>query len=386
MRPWPLAAAVTGPHVPPSLTAHLDALTGPLPDGHGLVLSGRSGRGIGRAWDQLVTAANVDAAATRLAELAATTDVYVSCTATDETTFAKIRGRSSGARGGTAEACSVVALWCDIDVAGPGHAAANLPPDLDAARKVVADLPAPSMVVATGGGLHCWWILDRPVLVDDSNRTDVERFTRGWADLVADRAEQVGGWHIDRGVGDLARILRPAGTRNHKLPGEPRRVTLDVEAMTFGPGLVDGRPWRPEPVHDPADLERFLAGHAPPAPAKPTPAARPAHTRGAGAGLDILECVDGAPWAELWPDGWSFAGYGTVRGEIVERWRRPDATSPHSAVCWPDGGVAVFSSQVPGLAPGGYSKAEILAWKLGVPDLSTLARRIIAEARTGVAR
>ena len=102
------------------------------------------------------------------------------------------------------------------------------------------------------------------------------------------------------------------------------------------------------------------------------------------------DAVAAATWAEVWPPDWDYVDDAIVNGEHVELWRRPGATSDYSARCWPDGGCMLWSDAVPGLHGGAdrgrYSKADVLAWRLGV-DLSALSRLIITEARAlGVPR
>jgi hypothetical protein len=362
--------------VMPSTVGHLSALTERLPDGAGYVLSARTSTGkLGRAWDQLVTRNTIDSATQRCADLAVHTDVYVSCTATDADTFAETLSRGPGARGGRAAARWVTALWADIDVAGPGHAAESLPPTISAAEQVYADLPSPTFVIATGGGLHAWWLLDTAHPADGD-------LTDRWVRLVAAHAARVG-WQIDAGVGDLARVLRVCGTYNRKTD-TPRRVALH-DVTRWPPGLADGAGWSPQPAHNvtllrtllPADLAKEKPNLSAPSATGQRPA-RPHDPRGP---LNILDAVDAAPWSEIWPASWSFAGTETVDGVAVELWRRPDATSPHSAKCWPDGGCQVWSDQVAGLPAGPHGKAAVLAWREGL-TLSELAREIIRQART----
>ena len=74
----------------------------------------------------------------------------------------------------------------------------------------VAALPlTPSVVIFSGGGSHCYWLL-RETLIIDGDRT------REWAcNLQAAWVKFVGS---DDGAKDLARVLRVPGTRNYK-PG-----------------------------------------------------------------------------------------------------------------------------------------------------------------------
>jgi hypothetical protein len=77
-----------------------------------------------------------------------------------------------------------------------------------AARDHVDDLiPSPSVVINSGGGLHCYWLLIQPYTLDTEERR--ERAQHAQADFVL----RVGG---DPGAKDLPRVLRLPGTHNYK--------------------------------------------------------------------------------------------------------------------------------------------------------------------------
>ena len=85
---------------------------------------------------------------------------------------------------------------------------------------------APSVIIDSGGGFHCYWLLRDTVIVTDENRKDVINNQRAWVEFVGS----------DDGAKDLARILRVPGTLNHKPEyGEPRPVEYvrHVWARTF---------------------------------------------------------------------------------------------------------------------------------------------------------
>jgi hypothetical protein len=68
------------------------------------------------------------------------------------------------------------------------------------------DLP-PSVIIDSGGGYHCYWLLDEAyVLGDDSARTYARRLQYAWVVLVGS----------DEDAKDLSRVLRIPGTHNHK--------------------------------------------------------------------------------------------------------------------------------------------------------------------------
>jgi len=64
----------------------------------------------------------------------------------------------------------------------------------------------PSVIIDSGGGYHCYWLLRDTVPLDDTNRNDVQVIQNGWVKMV-------GG---DPGAADLRRVLRVPGTYNRK--------------------------------------------------------------------------------------------------------------------------------------------------------------------------
>jgi hypothetical protein len=124
----------------------------------------------------------------------------------------------------TDQVCGIAGLWADIDLAGPNHKSSNLPKDATDLKLALADIPRPSIVVASGGGVHCYWLFDKAwYFADGSN--DRERASVMETALVhAIRANCAKhGWKLD-GVQDLARVLRVPGTFNGKNPSRPTTV------------------------------------------------------------------------------------------------------------------------------------------------------------------
>jgi hypothetical protein len=79
----------------------------------------------------------------------------------------------------------------------------------------------PSVIVDSGGGYHCYWLLATTVPLDDTNRADLQAVQHAWVQMVG----------ADPGASDLRRVLRVPGTFNTK-PGfgaHPPRVEF-VEA------------------------------------------------------------------------------------------------------------------------------------------------------------
>lgn len=378
---------------PVAAVAHLEALLARAPAGYGLVVSGRhrDATGWARLVPFLVTLDRVDEAVGRVKALGHDFHVYTSVAAFHPDAFARIAAGGNSKRGSEGDVGALVALWADLDIAKEGHHSPHglpLPPNEAAALATIAHLPPPSFVTATGGGLHPYWLLADPLVVDGPDTLTVARdLAEGWGRNLAHHAATRFGWHLDN-VGDLPRVLRLAGTRNPKTDPAPRVGFHSVGEGT--PGLVDARPWTPGPAYDWRELANLVATQAPPP--LPAPPPKPKRERGTvdtstGPKLDILTVLDEVAWEDLWPDGWTFVGHETVRdkaggSEVVELWKRPGGTSPASAKCWPGGGCRVWTDQLDGLPAGKYSRAEVYAWTLGFgSDLSALSRALVKAGR-----
>ena len=398
-----------GPALPlPATMAHLDALLARVPYGYGLVISGKprpKGARFRRWVPFLVTADRVDEAAAIIEGLGADKHVYMSMAAMAPDKYAEVAAKGTGPRGGADDMGALFCVWSDLDVEKPGHHASNndglpKPPTLAAAMGILDGLPTPTMVTDSGGGLHAYWLFTSPLeLTTDEARTTAEALADGWVRMIADIALDRHGWGIDRGVGDLARVLRVAGSHNPKTDERPPvRFYATADPL---PGIGQHRPWKPATTYKWQELAAIVAAHTPPPPpAAPVPAdapeapatastTRPARTHDTGKGPGVLDAVAVLPWDDIWPQGWTYTGQETVKGgQTVELWQRPtndEGTSPTSAKCWPDGGCHVWSDNVPGLPSGDYSKANIYAWRFGfgydTKGLSDLSRALISAAR-----
>ncbi len=198
-------------------------------------------------------------------------------------------------RGGDNDSLTLPGLAADLDIAGPGHAAGiQLPPDQDAARRIVYEsgLVDPSVWVHSGGGLYAWWLLDQPHTIDG----DLERIKRlgmRWQDPLAAASARLG-WKFGR-LGDLARILRVPGTVNRK-PGTTPATCRIVEDTGRRYSIANLR----ECLHD--------ALNALPAPESVNPVYRP---RTPNAGDDLRPGDDyeqRTDWRDiLQPHGWILA-------------------------------------------------------------------------------
>jgi len=117
----------------------------------------------------------------------------------------------------------LVCLWADLDLAKEGSAK-TYPPDEASVRTILAEcmLP-PTALIASGGGLQAVWRLAETWWLDAAEREKAASLARRWSLTLAGIA-RTHGWALDS-VHDLARVLRPPGTLNHKY-GAARQVSL----------------------------------------------------------------------------------------------------------------------------------------------------------------
>lgn len=289
-------------------------------------------------------------------------------------------------RGGAADTAALVGVWADIDIAGPGHkhpddAELRLPADVDEALHLLDDVGLqPTKVLHTGGGLQVWWLLHEPWVFESSaERAEAGALVAAWGDTLVELGRRRG-LHVDQ-VGDLARILRPAGTWNRKANREhvavrnlvddgPRHYLADIEDALVAPSrdARDAEP-RPRPPESsagrtsPADV---FARHVTWAQLlEPHGWRRFEHSNGAAAlGSSCPTC--GAR-VELW----SHAGVELNRG-------RPDHVS--ATACHV---VYVFSSNPATRLPANKPLTPFRLWSLleHNGDMSAAARTLLATAR-----
>lgn len=107
-------------------------------------------------------------------------------------------------------------LWLDLDVKGSpkgndgvkATGAESVQAAMDAAH-LIAD---PTLMILSGGGVHAWWLFDEPLIFGSNEEREQAR-------IVVARWQQAhrlaAGIAIDS-THDLPRLMRLAGTRNHK--------------------------------------------------------------------------------------------------------------------------------------------------------------------------
>ena len=91
---------------------------------------------------------------------------------------------------------------------------------------------SPTIILATGNGVHVWWLFKEPYLFDsEEDRQRVARLLDRWHSLLRLNAAAKG-WVYER-LSDLARILRIPGTKNLKDPAHPKEVTVLEHGGTY---------------------------------------------------------------------------------------------------------------------------------------------------------
>jgi|CZKX01.1.fsa_nt_gi hypothetical protein len=156
--------------------------------------------------------------ATRYVESRRDLDVYVGVSLSPQDFGSDKRCPSDKAAG-------IVALWADLDVRDLVHTKQNLPPTIDDALGLVPPPFTASIVVHSGHGLQCWWLLKEPEIFEsDEHRNKVKAIVERWARLLKLNGA-ARGWTVDS-VFDLARVLRVPGTTKTKDAAAPKPVEI----------------------------------------------------------------------------------------------------------------------------------------------------------------
>lgn len=92
---------------------------------------------------------------------------------------------------------------------------------------------APTIIIDSGGGYHCYWVLSSTLYIDDNNRIDIIDTQHGWVRMN-------GG---DTGRCDISSFLRVPGTKNCKDGWAGRNPTVTIIE------------YNPEWIYEYADLE-----------------------------------------------------------------------------------------------------------------------------------
>ena len=123
------------------------------------------------------------------------------------------------------EITGITGMWSDLDLLSEAHSKKALPQTIQQALTILPDTMPPTIIIATGNGLHCWWLFKEPYIFDGAeDRKDVARVVTRWHTMLQLTAA-THGWAYER-LSDLARVLRLPSTTNFKDGAHPKLVQL----------------------------------------------------------------------------------------------------------------------------------------------------------------
>ncbi|MFJ2470545.1 hypothetical protein [Glutamicibacter sp. NPDC087583] len=142
-------------------------------------------------------------------------------------------------RGAAADGLGLPALYADIDTRDGVHkpatgeqAGLDHPTRAEAVKVLKSMILPPSLLISSGGGLHAYWTLKERLKIrkNDAGKLDLTSYPAEvlarWAAYVRTSFNEHG-FCVDYSVsGDTARVLRVAGTTNHKDPGNRKPVEI----------------------------------------------------------------------------------------------------------------------------------------------------------------
>jgi hypothetical protein len=123
------------------------------------------------------------------------------------------------------EITGLTGMWSDLDLLSDAHSKKALPQTVQQALTILPASMPPTIIIATGNGLHCWWLFKEPYIFDgEEDRMDVARVVTRWHTMLQLTAA-THGWAYDR-LSDLARVLRLPSTTNFKDGAHPKPVEI----------------------------------------------------------------------------------------------------------------------------------------------------------------
>ena len=127
--------------------------------------------------------------------------------------------KNKRSRGKASDVRAITSFWADLD-----YQKGNAPPTQKDARKLASEIGIePSIVLHSGHGLQCFWLIE-PWIFDEDEVDHVGSVTSGWVSTLQQLAKNHG-WAVDS-VGDVSRVLRVPGTINFKNKNKPMPVKI----------------------------------------------------------------------------------------------------------------------------------------------------------------
>lgn len=128
-------------------------------------------------------------------------------------------------RGENKDILSLPCVWLDVDIKGGAHKKENIPDEQEAQTLLNTFPLEPSIIVQSGGGLHCYWLLQEPAHIQsEQNMLSAERMLSRFQNVFIQLARSKN-LHIDN-TSDLARVLRVPGTFNLKSGKKPVEIEI----------------------------------------------------------------------------------------------------------------------------------------------------------------
>lgn len=138
-------------------------------------------------------------------------------------------------RGKASDVVGLVGFHLDVDCESPHRRVKDsvgepkrFPPTLGDALELFASWAPdlhPTLFVNSGYGLHAYWCLEEPWVVNSKGaRVQAHTLIAGVQDIVRRKCTEKG-WHLDN-TSNLAQVLRVPGTHNWKDPQHPRLVEV----------------------------------------------------------------------------------------------------------------------------------------------------------------
>lgn len=117
-------------------------------------------------------------------------------------------------------------FFCDIDYP---HKVSRTPEKIREYKNdllmeaIEGGIPVPTAIVETKNGLHLYWILEAPVMLNELNPEQQNELRKQYVQVEEAILKQLGG---DPAAKDLARVLRVPGTLHQKDPSDPFMIKL----------------------------------------------------------------------------------------------------------------------------------------------------------------